>query len=91
MKRWDASDKLAMREVVGDASESREAVEGLGVKTGLCLADVQVCRSGIHCSRDVCQQLLGHGSAPVSLLSVKAISSEHVLGRQTGIESDKGS
>jgi hypothetical protein len=80
-----------MREVVGDASESREAAEGQGVKTGLCLADVQVCRSGNHCSRDVCQQRLGHGSGPVLLLSVKAISNECVLGRQTGIESDKGS
>ena len=80
-----------MREVVGDASESREAVGDLGVKTGLCLAGVQVCRSGIRCSRDVCQQRLGHGSGPVLLLSVRAISNEYVLDRQTGIESDKGS
>jgi hypothetical protein len=69
VRRLDVSNDLAMREVGDDASESKEAVEGQDVKTGLCLVDVQVYRSGIHCSRDVCQQLLGHDSAP-ALLSV---------------------
>ena len=90
VQRQGASDKLAMKEVVGDASGSTEAVEGQDVKTGLCLVDVQVCRSGTRCSRDVCQQHLGHGSVPVLVL-VKAISDSYIVGRQTGIESDNGS
>jgi hypothetical protein len=90
VQRLDASNDLAMREVGDDASESREAVEGLDVKTGLCLVGVQVCRSGIHCSRDVCQQPLGHDSAP-ALLSVDAIRNGIVVGGHTGIESDSGS
>ncbi|KAH0294710.1 hypothetical protein KCU62_g70, partial [Aureobasidium sp. EXF-3399] len=74
-RRCGASGKLATRVVVGDASESTEAVGGQDVKTGLCPVDVQVCRSGIRCSRDV----------------LKPIGNEDIVGRQTGIESDSGS
>jgi hypothetical protein len=78
VQRLDASNDLAMREVGDDASESREVVEDLDAKTGLCPVDVQVCRSGIHCSRDVCQLLLGHDSAP-ALLSVDDIRNNMLL------------
>jgi hypothetical protein len=90
VQRSGANDKLAMREVAGDASGSEEAVGGQDVKTGLCLVDVQVCHSGIRYSRDVCQQRLGHDSEPV-WLSVKPINNGDIVGRQTGIESDNGS
>lgn len=67
MQHLGESDSLVMKEVADGSLESTEAAEGLDVKTGLCLVVVQVCHSGSHCSRGVCQQHLRHGSEPGSL------------------------
>lgn len=52
---------MVMKEVVEHSSGSREPAEGLDAKSGWYLVDVQVCRSGIRCSHDVCRQTLAHG------------------------------
>jgi hypothetical protein len=61
---------MVMKEVVEHSSGSREPAEGLDAKSGWYLVDVQVCRSGIRCSHDVCRQTLAHGCDPVFKLVV---------------------